>query len=231
MSMRIRLDMYIGKKDNKAENLILNAIPYNKYAAHKAYEYARYILEKPWSKGEEKILQCPRSSYLYARYVLKKRWPKAEATIAKDAYSSYLYARFVIKGRFELAEKEKSLGSLFSTGWFLADYTYLYAKNISKERLKRSIEKKIAISGRNVNYAKIFFKNKRWKIAENSILDHSHNKIQSYMKILKEKDRKDFHKKILLNAMTKQQYHYNPAKCWIETYGQEFLKENTANGS
>lgn len=226
MSMRIKIDMWVGKKNKDAENLILSSIPYTHYSAHKAYEYARYILEKPWKKGEEKILQCPNSSYLYARYVLKKRWPKAEAIIAKNDRSSYFYSRFVIKGRFKLAEEEKSYGSLFSTLW-LSDYTYLYAKYISKERLKKSIEKKIAASEKNVDYAKTFLKNKRWKIAENSILDHSRNKIQSYIKILKEKDSKDFHKKILLNAMTKQNHHYNPAKSWIEIYGQEFLKENT----
>jgi len=231
MNMRIRLDMFVGKKDKQIENLILNGIPYNRYAALKAYEYARYVLEKPWSKGEEKILQCPHSSYLYARYVLKKRWFKAEPVIAKDAHSSYLYARFVIKGRFKLAEEEKTYGAIFSPDWY-SDYSYFYAKNISKERLKRSIEKKIATSGKNVDYAKTFLKNKRWKIAEKSILDYGHNKIQDYVKTLKGKDRQDFHKKILLVAIERQHWSYNAAKSWIEIYGQEFLmKEKTTNGT
>jgi hypothetical protein len=225
--MRIKIDMYVSKKDRQAENIILNAIPYKYEAAHKACEYARHVLMKPWPKAEKTILQCPRSSYLYARYVLKKRWPEAESIIAKEAYSSYSYSRFVIKGRFKLAENNKAEGSIFNPRWD-TNYSFLYAKNISKERLKKSVENKIACSSRNVDYAKTFLKNRRWKMAEKWILDQGYSKIQEYMKILNEKDKKDFHKKILLSAMAKQQSYFNPAKCWIETYGQDFLKENTS---
>ena len=73
-------------------------------SAEHSYEYARFVLHKPFPLGEAAIAGDASRSYLYALIVLHKPFPLGEAAIARDAKCAYCYARYVLRGRFPQGE-------------------------------------------------------------------------------------------------------------------------------
>ena len=69
-----------------------------------AYEYALYVLERPWPEAEPVIMKDPKYAYLYARDVIRRRWPEAEQYIMENSRCACLYARYVLKRRWPEAE-------------------------------------------------------------------------------------------------------------------------------
>ena len=62
-----------------------------------AYDYALYVIKRPWSIGEAAIATSAQWSLNYAIFVIKGRWPMGEAAIAKDAGFAATYAKDFLK--------------------------------------------------------------------------------------------------------------------------------------
>jgi hypothetical protein len=231
-------------KDPYTEKLILDVIPNKREAASKAYSYAAKILGKRWMDGEHKVLANPYFAYLYAKNVIKNRWPEAEPIISSDSESSYLYARYVLKGPFKAAEENKNSGTIFRPNHWDLKFSYRYARHIMKKRLKPSIEKLMAETLWSADYAKYVVKG-RWKNCEGAILkstNYGTSGIKKYLSVLSEKEKVEFHNKIILEAMlSSPNYHnMNNAKRYIEEIEREKAKlerderaksNNAQNGS
>lgn len=142
------------------------------YLSQKVYEYANFILEKPWPECEKLILYSPKYSYLYARNVLKSRWEEAEGTIYLEKLYAYYYAKYVLKDRLpEHVEKNFLKIHSYDGGdsyGYESQYAYLYAKYVLKTRFKKA-ENKIAKSDYYVDYALCVMK-KRWEKVEERII-------------------------------------------------------------
>lgn len=65
--------------------------------ARYAFNYAHYVLHRPWPKGEDVLAKEADYAIPYALSVLKKRFLKAEPTIAKSQYKKYYEQEFRIK--------------------------------------------------------------------------------------------------------------------------------------
>jgi len=243
----VRLYAVKNSKTNKqVENLILKGIPWKFYAARKAYEYSRNILEKCWPEGEKVILKCANTSYLYARFVIKGRWLKAEENIAKDGNSSYLYAKHVIKGRFQKFEDSclSKAGShnLYRYARYIIKGRWEKAEKYIKADLESSLcyaiyclkgrwksqERKIEIAIAKNGWVRISshkyilqyvasVMKKRWKAIEPIILGDNIS-ISEYMKFLQGEDKLEFHNKIILDAMRDDDFAWQArgSKTWIK---------------
>lgn len=93
--------MQIAKRHGKLNDTQEKIIAKN---TDNAYEYATFILRKPWPKGEDAISKDPEYSYWYACNILKQPFPKGEDVISKNSELSYMYARDVMKGKFPKGE-------------------------------------------------------------------------------------------------------------------------------
>ena len=69
-----------------------------------AFEYAEYVLIRPWPEAEPYIMKDPEFAYMYTKYVLERHWPEAEPYIMKDPKWEYYYAIFILKRRWLEAE-------------------------------------------------------------------------------------------------------------------------------
>lgn len=211
----ITLRCWASKPDKSMEQVILNC-PYKWYAAKKAYEYARTVLQGRWRAGEKIIVNYPYFAYLYSKFVIKGRWKEAEKTIVTESESSYLYARYILKGRFKQAE-ENNCWKKGNTKFIV-----LYAKYVMKNRWKK-YENLIARNKHDsycqFDYAKNLIKG-RWKRIENNMADS--RLIADYMKLLEENEKEEFYNRVLMEAMgEKPLYHYNHAKHYIENLKQK----------
>jgi len=238
-NLDVRLKVY--NKCKKAERLILHGIPWTRYAADRAYQYARFVLKHRWTEGERVILKCPQSAYLYARHVIGGRWEKAEKIIATSPSSSYQYAKRVLKGRFLLAEKCAKQTRTRWDEWDASRYAFyyardiikgcwkdgekhiaaggevacLYAKNFLKARFKIA-EDTIVYSAESAAEYAIFVLGKRWKKAEDNII-RNEKALTKYMDFLKGKDKIEMHNKILAEVI-KRPSSYSAAKNWIQSH-------------
>jgi hypothetical protein len=212
--------IWTGKKDPFFEAIILNSNRYEYYFANKAVEYCRKVLNSPWPEAERVIIGSSMAAYNYSRHILKKPWEEGEKVISESCDASYLYSRFVLNDRFKLGEKTIS-------NW---DRTaYLYAKNVLKDRFEIA-EKSLAKGAHAALYAARVMK-KRWKKAEENILQRSQvNELNDYVEILRGKDRVDVYNKIMaiglsFNDPNAYSWKVPVAKRWLETFGENFVRE------
>jgi len=200
-NVSLRIYHWASKADKAMECMILHC-PWDYYSAQKAYEYARIVLKKRWSAGEEKIIKHPYYAYLYARHVIQGRWKEAEKTIASKPDSGYLYAKFVMKERFEEVESKNH--------WQFREL-YLYSKYVAKSRLKK-LESKISkerfyYTEYLVKYAREFIKG-RWEKYEQQIINSRH--IASYASLLEGEEHEAFHNKVLAESLVDRHYYNYP---------------------
>jgi hypothetical protein len=84
-----------------ARFVLLKPFPAGEHAIAKSAEYAFFyadeVIKEPFPAGEAALAKDPWYAYQYARYVLREPWPAGEAAIAKDEIDAYYYALLVLK--------------------------------------------------------------------------------------------------------------------------------------
>lgn len=216
-SVSIYIRRYTSSKDEVTEKLITECIPYKWEAAQKAYHYAQRVLKKRWKAGEKCILQEPRIAYLYAKNVIKGRWPEAESIIAEDEHSAYYYSKFLLKKKRFVLFEQKLVANKLKSKWRHEHYLYLYARDIMKERLPKSQERRISKVGNTAADYAVEVMKKRWRAAEKAIVHSHRSSIDKYIRSLKSvKDRRSFRTLILAEAMANDSRYWCPSKSWIE---------------
>lgn len=241
MSVSININYRIVSKDKKWEKIILN-MPWDYYAAQKAYEYSSKILNKRWTEAEPIIIKNGYYAYLYARHVIKSRWPEVEGIIAKDA--GYYYSKFVVKGRFDLFEKhiekqEKKVVRSHGLSLRSIRDIYLYSKYVLKDRwikAEKIIEKPFggaittSENSKTENWCYVdiqsvidyirFVRKSRWEKMENPIINSRF--IPSYIKFLNDDEKAEFKNKLIISAMTTTESWKRP---WGVNYAADYLKK------
>lgn len=217
----ISIRAWASKPDKSMEQIILNC-PWNGYAAQKAVEYSRKVLNKRWKDGESIILKSPYYCYLYARHVIKNKWEDAEEVISNESNAAYLYAKYVLNGRFIMAEEKKK------TFVNSARDIYLYSKYILKNRWKEKEKNMLAKDKAHyynstdtlVDYSKYVIKG-RWEKAEPFIAKSWIRTINKYVALLKPAELEDFERLLLLESLVEPgKYQTNSALEYFKQKGK-----------
>ena len=129
-----------------------------------AYQYAEFVIKKPWPPGEAAIASSPKWAFKYAQGVIDKPWPPGEAAIASSAEYAYSYARHVIRkpwppGEAAIASDPK--------------YAYYYALTVIQKRWPPG-EAAIASSPIWANYYARDMIGKRWPPGVAEGVEESH---------------------------------------------------------
>ncbi len=103
----------------------------------------------------------------------------------------------------------------------------MYAKNVIKDRFPEA-ESHICNHYYAADYAVRVMK-KRWKKIEDYILEHSNlNTFNSYIEMLRGKDRIDFHNKIMAREISRketfQSWNRPTYNLWVEKFNEGFLR-------
>jgi len=216
----INIRTWTNKPDKSMEKIILNC-PWDYYAAQKAVEYSRKVLNKRWEDAEPIILRSPYYSYFYARHVIKNKWEIAEEVISNESNAAYLYAKYVLNGRFIMAEENKKT---FANS---ARDIYLYSKYILKTRWKEKEKNMLGKMGHYYNvtetlvdYSKHVIKG-RWEKAEPFIAKAWIRTINKYVSILKPTEIEDFERLLLLESLVEPgKYQTNSALEYFKQKGK-----------
>lgn len=214
----INIRTWANKPDKNMEKIILNC-PWDYYAAQKAVEYSRKVLNKRWEDAEPIILKSPYYSYFYARHVIKNKWEDAEEVISNESNAAYLYAKYVLNGRFIMAEEKKKTFANSPRD------IYLYSKYILKTRWKEKENNMVGkhkahyynVTDTLVDYSKHVIKG-RWQKAEPFIAKSWIRTINRYVGILKPAELEDFERLLLLESLVE------PGK-WQTNSALEYFKQ------
>jgi len=88
-----------GQPDSTLEPTILKSPEWS-------FNYARFVLKRPWKEAEAIIATSPEFSVRYAQHVVSGRFQAGEPAIAKSGLWSLYYATDVLHGAFTPGEKK-----------------------------------------------------------------------------------------------------------------------------